>query len=128
MFNCCESVFQAVDDALESAGKTKNKKTKEADEKLKRAFNALSDYGEKWYSKDIVVRRMEEAEAKDKSSSKILNKMKEKFGFKKVTSSDHASSHTNTDSILIPSRLWKHQRGRSSSISTSPFLTAIPSL
>ena len=128
MFNCCESVFQAVDDALESAGKTKNKKTKEADEKLKRAINALGDYGEKWHSKDIVVRRMEEAEAKDKSSSKILNKMKEKLGFKKVTSSDHASSHTNTDSILIPSRLWKRQRGRSSSISTSPFLTAIPSL
>ena len=91
MFNRFESVFQAVDDALESAAKTRNKKSQEADEKFKVAINALGDYEMKWHSKQIVVTRMEEAEAKDKSSVKILNRMKEKLRIKKVISSDHAS-------------------------------------
>jgi hypothetical protein len=91
MFNCFESVFQAVDDALESAAKTRNKKSKEADDKFNEAIKVLGDYEKRWHSKQIVVTRMEEAEAKDKSSFEISNIMKEKLRIKKVISSDHAS-------------------------------------
>ena len=103
MFNYCDSVSQAVDDALKSAAETQNKKSKEADEKFETATKAFDDYGKKWHPNEnvalTVTTKMAEAKARDKSesSSKILNKMKEKLGLKKVTSSDHASSHTNTD-------------------------------
>ena len=103
MFNYCDSVSQAVDDALKSAAEAQNKKSKEANEKFETATDALDDYGKKWHPNEnvalAVTTKMGEAKARDKSesSSKILNKMKETLGLKKVTSSDHASSHTNTD-------------------------------
>jgi hypothetical protein len=46
----------------------------------------LSDYEKKCYSKETVSKRMAAAEAKDKSSSTVLNKLKKKLrvreGFK----------------------------------------------
>jgi hypothetical protein len=96
MFNCCESVFKVVDDALESAAKTQNKKSKDVDDKFKKAIEALGNYEKKWHSKETIVEKMADA-VKEKSSSTILNRMKEKLHLKKVASSDLASSYTNTD-------------------------------
>ena len=89
MFNYCDSVSQAVDDALKFAADAQNKKSKEADEKFEMAIDALDGYGKKWHPNEnvalTVTKKMEEAKASDKSSSTILNKLKEKF-VKKVTS------------------------------------------
>jgi hypothetical protein len=90
MFNCCESVFKVVDDALKSAGETQKKKSPETDGKFKNAFDALLAYEEK-KPKKIVAEKRAAAEAKVKSSLKIVNKLKERLRGKKVTSSDHAS-------------------------------------
>lgn len=86
ILNCFESVSQVVDDALKSATEAERKTSKDADESFKRAIDALSDYEKKCFSKETVSKRMAAAEAKDKSSSTVLNKLKEKLrvreGFK----------------------------------------------
>lgn len=75
------SVFQVVGDALESATEPEAQKkiSKEADEKFKEAINALSEYEKRYHSNETVVKRMATAEAKDKSSLTILNKLKVKL-------------------------------------------------
>jgi phosphate uptake regulator len=70
-------LLQAVDDALESAAKAKQKTSKEADEAFKNAVKTLTDY-----DPDKAVRvaeRMEKAEDEDKFSLKVFNRLKETF-------------------------------------------------
>jgi hypothetical protein len=66
------------------------KTSREADEKFQEAANLLCDYERKSFLKDqnptengrwdsTVLKRMEEAKSKDKSSSTMLSKLKEKF-------------------------------------------------
>ena len=76
MFNCCESVSQAVDDALKSATRAQNKTSKVADENVERAMVALNDYGKKFHSIETFARRTGAGEAKHKSSLTILNNLK----------------------------------------------------
>lgn len=45
MFNCSESIFQVVDDALKSSNEAPRKKSKVVDEKFREAIDALSAYG-----------------------------------------------------------------------------------
>ncbi|KAF8495549.1 hypothetical protein F5888DRAFT_564353 [Russula emetica] len=75
------SVFQVVGNALESATEPEAQKkiSKEVDKKFKEAINALSDYEKSYHSNETVVKRMATAEAKDKSSLTILNKLKVKL-------------------------------------------------
>jgi hypothetical protein len=86
LFSCHESVSQVIDDALESATRAQKKPFKEADDKFNNAIDSLTDYEKKCYSKATVAERMAEAETKDKSSSTILNKLRQKLrvreGFK----------------------------------------------
>jgi hypothetical protein len=80
MFNCCGSVYQLVDDALQSAAGTQSKKSEEADNKFKMAVEALSRHEKKKSpSRETVATTMEAAKARDKSSLTFLNKMKEKL-------------------------------------------------
>ena len=76
-----QSALQFVDDALMSAAKAGKKTSKETDEAFKEAVNMLSDYERKYHSKseETVSRRMEKAEEEDKSSLKVLNRLKEAF-------------------------------------------------
>ena len=86
------SALQAVDDALRSAADIMVKKTsKEVDEKFERAIEVLSHYETECHpNKPVspdgrsmtVLERMETAKAKDKSSSTILNVLKEKLSLK----------------------------------------------
>ena len=86
MFNCHESVSQVVDDALKSVteakgkakGKAKRTSSKETDEKLKMAIDALSDYEKRYRFKMIVAETIAEAEAKDESST-IWKKAKKRL-------------------------------------------------
>ncbi|KAI0276961.1 hypothetical protein BGY98DRAFT_662772 [Russula aff. rugulosa BPL654] len=75
------SVFQVVGNALESAAEPEAQKkiSKEADEKIKEAINALSDYEKSYHSNETVFKRMATAQAKDKSSLTIMNKLKGKL-------------------------------------------------
>ena len=79
VFNCFESVLQVVDDALYSATEARKKTTNVADAKFKKATDALSAHEKKYFLRETVTQRMAEAEAKDKSSSTILKKLKETF-------------------------------------------------
>lgn len=90
MFNCYESVFQVVGNALESAAEPEAQKkiSKEADEKIKEAINALSDYEKSYHSNETVFKRMATAQAKDKSSLTMLNKLKGKLRVRGSTN-DH---------------------------------------
>jgi len=65
---------------LESATKAKKKTSKVVDERFEKAINALIDY-EMDYHRDTgsVRERMDVAKAKDKTSSTILNALKEKL-------------------------------------------------
>jgi flavin-dependent dehydrogenase len=76
-----QSALQLVDDALMSAAQAGTKASKEADEAFKEAVNMLSDYERKYHSEfeETVSRRMEKAEKEDKSSLKVLNRLKETF-------------------------------------------------
>jgi hypothetical protein len=109
LFNCCESVSQAVDDALKSATKAHNKTSREADRNVEKAMVALNDYGKKFHSIETFARRRGAAkgaaEAEDKSSSTILNKppVKEELTVRDGLRVTFAPSHTNTDRVLIPS-------------------------
>lgn len=71
------SVLQVVDDALYSVTEARKKKTKDANAKFAKATNALSAYEEKHHHIETVTNTMAEAEAKDKSSSSFLKRLKE---------------------------------------------------
>ena len=72
-------MLKVVDDALYSATEAQKKTSNDADEKFKEAIDALSVYEAKYHPSKIVAQKMEKAEEGDKSSSKVLNKLKEKF-------------------------------------------------
>jgi hypothetical protein len=72
-------VLEVVDDALYSATEAQKKTSEEADEKFKKAIDALRAYETKYCPNKIVAKRMEKAEEGDKSSSKVLNRLKENF-------------------------------------------------
>jgi hypothetical protein len=76
-------VLQAVDDALKSAAEVEKKTSDEADKAFKNAVDKLTDYGRDYYptSREAVrvAERMEKAEEEDKSSLKVLNRLKEAF-------------------------------------------------
>jgi hypothetical protein len=72
-------VSQVVDDALKSATGMQKEKSKRADEKFKKAIDVLRDHEKKCHSNEIVAKRMAAADAKDKSSLTIWNRLKEKF-------------------------------------------------
>jgi hypothetical protein len=72
-------VLQVVDDALGSATETRKKKSNDADAKLKKAIDALTAYEKKYHFREMVTKTMAEAEAKDKSSTTILKRLKETF-------------------------------------------------
>ena len=78
---------------MNCAADAKGKTSKEADEKFQEATELLGDYERKSRCKDqnpadngkwdvTVFKRMEEAKSKDKSSSTMLSKLKEKFHLK----------------------------------------------
>ena len=79
-------MLQVVDDALRSATEARKKTSNDADVKFKEAIDALSAYEKKCYSRETVTQTMVEAEAKDKSSSTILKRLKETFRVRE----DHA--------------------------------------
>ena len=68
-------MLQVADEALYSAARTRKKTTNNADTKFMKAVEALSAYELKYYIRGRVAYMMAEAEAKDKSSSKILNRL-----------------------------------------------------
>jgi hypothetical protein len=74
-----KSALQAVDDALGSATEARKKSSNDADAKFKKAIDALSAYEKKYHFRETVTQMMAEAEAKDKLSSTILNRLKETF-------------------------------------------------
>jgi hypothetical protein len=76
-------VLQVVDDALSSATETRKKTSNDADAKFKKAIDALSAYEKKYHFRESVTHTMAEAEAKDKSSSTILKKLKETLRVRK---------------------------------------------
>lgn len=64
---------------MKSATRAQKDTSIEANEKFKRAIDKLEDYEMKSYSKKTVAKRMAEAEAQDKPSLMILNKLKDKL-------------------------------------------------
>jgi len=90
LFNCYDSIFQVVGNALESATESEAQKkiSKEVDEIFKEAINALSDYEKRYRSNETVVERMATAAAKDKSSLTFLNKLKGKLRVRR-SKNDH---------------------------------------
>jgi SHS2 domain-containing protein len=70
-------VLQAVDDALKSAAEAEKKTSNGADEAFKNAVKMLMEYGSDYHPVEAVAERMEKAEEEDKSSLKILNRLKE---------------------------------------------------
>lgn len=72
-------VLQAVDDALKSAAEAGKKTSNGADKAFKNAVNMLTDYGRDHHPEEAVAVRMEKAEEEDRSSLKVLNKLKETF-------------------------------------------------
>ncbi|KAI9507836.1 hypothetical protein F5148DRAFT_1284720 [Russula earlei] len=83
--------LRVVDDALRSAAEVKNKTSAEVDNKFETAIDTLSAYEAVYHPKDsmsndshmkTVRERMTEATKKDKSSSGILNTLKEKLQMK----------------------------------------------
>ena len=95
--------MELVDDALHSAAEAGTKTSKEADEKFRMTIETLSDYEMDYHARrltsdgddsDTVHRRMEVANAKDKSSSTILNRLKESLKVREGPRT-FASSDTN---------------------------------
>jgi hypothetical protein len=72
-------VLQAVDDALKSATEVEKKTSSGADKAFENAVNVLTDYGRAYYPVEAVAERMKKAGEEDRSSLKVLNKLKEKF-------------------------------------------------
>src|SRR5712671_3037354 len=124
--------LQVVDDALRSAAEVKNQTSEVVDKKFEIAIEMLSGYETDHYPKGptldnsrakTVRERMEEATTKDKCSSGILNKLKEKL---KVRTADPP-----LDVLLLPtpSQFWMEswsQRQLSSSFSLNPFMITTP--
>ena len=73
--------MELVDDALKAAADARTKTSKEADEKLSEAIESLKEYEEYCHPNKPaeVEARMEQAKAKDISSSTALNRLKETF-------------------------------------------------
>jgi hypothetical protein len=97
---------------LKSATGAENR-SKEVDEKFKKAIDALSDFEKRCHSKETVAKRMAAADAHDLPSSTI-SKTKEKLKLRlrkgpEVSFASSGSSHINTDP-LIPSHLRKSGR------------------
>ncbi len=76
-------MLQVVDDALYSVTEERKKTSNDADPKIKKAIDALSAYEKKYHLRETVTQRMAEAEAKDKSSSTILKRLKERLRVRK---------------------------------------------
>lgn len=83
--------MQAVDDALSSAADAKTKTSKDVDQKFESAVEILSHYEMECHPKNqvpadghfmTVLDRMGKAKKKDKSSSTILNVLKENLSAK----------------------------------------------
>ena len=75
-------MLQAVDDALTCAAEAEKKTSKEADKAFEYAVNRLMYHARNYHPQlpvAILAERMEKAEEEDKSSLKVLNKLKEKF-------------------------------------------------
>lgn len=75
-------MLEVVDDALGSAAEAQKKTSnwEDVDKKVERAVEALKAYEKKYHLDKIVAKRMVGAEAiqaKDKSSSKTLDRLKE---------------------------------------------------
>ena len=96
------SVLKAVDDALASAAEVKKKSSKEVDEKFATAIEALGCY-EKLYHPGChtksVCEKMAAAKSKDKSTSTVLNVLKETC--QKVSLAHLTPPHTKTVPQLI---------------------------
>jgi hypothetical protein len=92
-----KSVLQVVDDALYSVTEAGKKTTKDTNVKFKKATDALSAYEKKYHLRETVTYTMAEAEAKDKSSSTILKRLKETLRVRNYSILIFASPHTNTD-------------------------------
>jgi hypothetical protein len=100
--------LEFVDDALQSAAAAGTKSSREAGEKFRKAIETLSEYEMDCYIRqpvsdgdggNTVNRRMEVARAKDKSSSTILNRLKESLRVREELTAAHTSSapHSNTN-------------------------------
>ena len=99
-----ESVSQIVDDALKSAAEAQTKTSEKADEKFKNAIDALIGHETKCKKKkeETVAESMAVAEAKDKYSTAILNKLKGKL--REVLRVNFAQLHGNTDPHDFPAQ------------------------
>ena len=76
-------MLQVVDDALYSVTEEQKKATKDASAKFKKATDALSAYEKKYHLRETVTQTMAKAEAKDKSSSTTLKRLKETLRVRK---------------------------------------------
>ena len=72
-------MLEVVDNALYSATEAQMKTSKDADKKFKKAIDALRTYEAEYCPYMIVAKRMEKAEEEDKSSLKLLNRLKQNF-------------------------------------------------
>ncbi|KAF8497898.1 hypothetical protein F5888DRAFT_1827814 [Russula emetica] len=81
LFKFLSESRNAVDDALKSAAEVEKKTSDEADKAFKNAVDKLTDYGRDYSPREAVrvAERMEKAEEEDKSSLKVLNRLKEAF-------------------------------------------------
>ena len=70
-------MLQVVDDALLSAAEAGKKTSKDADAKFKKAIDALSAFGKKYYFREPITHMMAEAEANDEPSLTTLERLEE---------------------------------------------------
>jgi len=105
-------VLDLIDDALKSATEAQTKTSNETDAKFQKAIKTLSDYERNSHRKNpvsnsgrvkTVEERMEAATVNDKSSSTILNRLKEEAVHVRGAYT-FASSQSNTDSQLKPEK------------------------
>jgi lysyl-tRNA synthetase class I len=116
-------VLQAVDDALKSAAEEEKKTSNGADKAFKNAVNMLKNYGRDYHPEEAVAKRMEKAEEDDKSSLKVLNKLKETFRVREEPT-PFASSHTNPGPHC--SRWRRNRQRKSNFFSSGLFLIRTP--
>jgi hypothetical protein len=99
------STLELVDKALQSAAEAGRKTSKRADKNFGKAIETLSDYEMNCHTTplmpdggngNIVHKRMEVAKQKDKSSSSILNRLKESFRVREELAS-LLSPHSHTE-------------------------------
>lgn len=78
-------MLQVVDDALYSATEAGKKSTKKADAEFKKATDALNAYEKKYHPNQDpkVTQMMAGAKAKDKSSSTVLKRLKERLSVRR---------------------------------------------